>query len=702
MPSTSEPARAASQIPTNPSRNLPVRAIRPDTSNRYPRLTSCTTGTVATTARPKINDTTPKHHSQQEKTRRRALVRNGVVSDGSTSSWLMRGVIFAVTGATLAVTISATLGRTERFWSKESDIGATVWKSRKLRSNSPTFLDDLPILWQIDRITKNSPNPCGGSNVVLRNLSLVLLSLLGAATLAATLGPSARITIDTLSMEPRVRDEAFSRTVHQVNLEFQNRWKQQSIQAAPPADDLSIARRISLALSGTIPALEDIRKLQQHSQTGRLDWWVDHLLEDRRYSDYIAERLARAYVGTEGGPFLIYRRRRFVAWLSDQLYQNVPYNELVSELIAGTGLWTDSPAVNFVTVTTDQNGTDQPDEIRLAGRTTRAFLGIRLDCMQCHDDNLHGQWMQSDFHELAAFYSEARNSLLGIRDNPRPYEYQYLDADQKTIVNPQVPCQNELLDSTQGARRQQLARWTTHPENEAYARAIVNRMWALLFGKPLIQPVDDIPLTGPYPAGMATLAKDFVENGHDLRRLIRLIVSTIPFRCDSRGAVPSAESTETEWACFPVSRLRPEQVAASILQASNLKTIDAKSHIVRRIIKTLQQSDFIDRYGDAGEDELGQHGGTIPQRLLLMNGKLIKERTQDDLVNNAATRVARLVRNDKNAVTASYLIALTRAPTAPELDHFVTRLKVSSASRTAVFEDLFWTLFNSTEFSWNH
>jgi len=148
----------------------------------------------------------------------------------------------------------------------------------------------------------------------------------------------------------------------------------------------------------------------------------------------MAELFAGAFVGTEDGPFLVYRRRRFVTWLSDQFEARRPYDSLVRELISGTGLWTDSPAVNFLTVTNDVNGDEQPDEERLAARTARAFLGVRLDCVQCHDDHLGGDWKQTDFQQLAAFFADAHSSLLGIRDRPQDYQFTYLNHDQPEVV----------------------------------------------------------------------------------------------------------------------------------------------------------------------------------------------------------------------------------------------------------------------------
>ncbi|MGD9647897.1 MAG: DUF1549 domain-containing protein, partial [Pirellulales bacterium] len=159
---------------------------------------------------------------------------------------------------------------------------------------------------------------------------------------------------------------------------FRRHWQHISVEPAPVADKLAIARRLSLALTGTIPSLEDVRSLESLPTATRLAWWREQLLGQRRTADYLAERLARPLVGVEDGPFLIFRRRRFVTWLADALAENRPYDTVVRELIATNGLWTDQPATNFVTAAwlVDDK---RIDVNRLASRVSRAFLGTRID-----------------------------------------------------------------------------------------------------------------------------------------------------------------------------------------------------------------------------------------------------------------------------------------------------------------------------------
>lgn len=496
-------------------------------------------------------------------------------------------------------------------------------------------------------------------------------------------------------------------TTRRLDAEFAAAWTRAGLAPAAPAPMLTLARRLSLGLTGTVPSLEEIRALEKTPAAAALPWWLEHLLRDRRHSDYLAERLARVCVGVEGGPFLIYRRHRMVDWLSDQLYLNRPYDQLVRQLIDARGIWTTQPEVNFITVTVDQNDQGKgPDPQKLARRVARGFLGMRLDCAQCHDDFLNDRWKQKDFHELAAFFGPARLSLTGVRDDPqRDYQVRYHRSKEARRIHPSVPYEPGLLPAG-GSPRSRLAAWVTHPQNRAFARTTVNRVWALLFGRPLVEPIDDLPLAGPYPPGLELLADDFVAHGCDLRRLMRVIVASRVFQLESGAGVMDPgrrEAGDKLFAAFPITRLRPEQVAGGILQSSTFRTLDASSHVLVRIARFLQQNEFIKRYGDAGEEEFNASSGTIAQRLLFMNGQLVNEHTSEQSMLKASARIAALAPEDRVAVETAYLCALTRRPTVAELRHFTGQLSGQRGSaRQRVMSDLCWSLLNATEFSCNH
>jgi hypothetical protein len=496
------------------------------------------------------------------------------------------------------------------------------------------------------------------------------------------------------------QDADFRAVVNGIDATFERQSQGQELTPALAASELTILRRLSLALSGSIPSLEEIRQFEGYTGADRLQWWLAGLLQERRFADYFAERLARAFVGTEEGPFLVYRRRRFASWLSDQIHANRPYDQLVRDLIASDGLWTDKPATNFVTVTIDQNNGNAPNPERLAARVARAFLGIRLDCAQCHNHPFQS-WKQADFRGLAAFFGQTEQGFTGIHDGDGELRMENRKTGAMETIAPQVPFATELLP-TDGTHRSQLARWVTARDNPYFARATVNRVWALLLGRPLVEPVDDLASVDEMPPALPLLAEDFAAHGYDLRRLIQFVVATRVFQLDSAAHFEITDAHEKAWAAFPMSRLRPEQVARSIDQASSITTLDQDSHILWRIIRAAGENEFIKRYGDTGEDEFDARGGTIPQRLLLMNGALVKEKTKAELLT-ASGQIGMMAATDRAAVEIAYLGVLTRRPTSEERAYFEKRLHDSTGDeRQRGMEDLYWTLLNSTEFSWNH
>ncbi|MEM8954074.1 MAG: DUF1549 domain-containing protein, partial [Verrucomicrobiota bacterium] len=143
---------------------------------------------------------------------------------------------------------------------------------------------------------------------------------------------------------------AFTATISEINNHFAERWNTADITPVDLAPPLTVARRLSLALTGTIPSLEEVRALESIPEDYRTQWWLSRLFEDPRYADFIAERFARALVGVENGPFLVYRRHRLVEWLADQFHENRPYDDLVRTLITAEGIWTNQPEVNFISV----------------------------------------------------------------------------------------------------------------------------------------------------------------------------------------------------------------------------------------------------------------------------------------------------------------------------------------------------------------
>ena len=343
-----------------------------------------------------------------------------------------------------------------------------------------------------------------------------------------------------------------------------------------------------------------------------------------------------------------------MAWLSDAILANRRYDAVVRDLIADDGLWTDHPAVNFLAVTIDEQ-TERPTPDRLAARVSRAFLGIRLDCAQCHDHPFQ-PWKQSDFRGLAAFFGGVHSDLRGIRDLEN--DYQPLDRKgqepkrgRAVRAVPSRPAAGIGRSARVGSRSGSPTRGTrTLPARRSIAsgRSSSAARWSSRSTtwppRPrFTRPSSPSPTTSP-------------PNGYDLHRLIRIIAATEAFRLD-RADEEASETHEASWAVFPMTRLRPEQVAGAIFQAASLTTIGPQSHWFARLVAYTGRNDFVQRYGDMGEDEFDARGGTIPQRLLLMNGDVVREQIKDGPLS-ATSNIAGLARDDPTAVEAAYLTVL--------------------------------------------
>ena len=518
-------------------------------------------------------------------------------------------------------------------------------------------------------------------------------------------------------------DQELPTVVAQADGYFEDLWERQELTSAEPANELLLLRRLALSLMGTVPSLEEIRQFELDAEPNRIERWTQRYLDDPRFADYFAERLARCFVGVDGGQFIVFRRDRFVSWLSDQLEANTPYDEIVRQMISSKGLWTGEPQTNFITSAV---ANEDLDENKLAARSVRAFLGQSMDCAQCHNHPFDENWQQHHFEGVAAQFGQVQQGGLGVFDSPeKKYEVQDLAALEKVEeepedipmreVDPAVPFGKEWIPA-EGTTREKFAHWMTHPENRRFERAITNRVWGLMFGRSFITPVDDMPNPSDDEADrdvLDMLGQDFREHNYDLKRMIVTIASLKPFRLksvvepnnDSQADVNYEEKIsmlDESWGLFPITRLRPEQIIGAMLQASSIQTIDQNSHLFTRFRRFTNERDFVNEYGDPGEQELVEQTGTIPQALLRMNSNMTRGAVESSFFS-ACGSISNMSTTSEDALEAAYFVCLTRKPTPEEQEHFLGLLGDHTDNRrNAIMEDIFWTLFNSPEFSWNH
>lgn len=554
----------------------------------------------------------------------------------------------------------------------------------------------------------------------LRRLSLPVLVVLAVCGLVAwsALGPLARTGagVGVVTGLDATLGRDLGAAVARVDRLFEDRWAGKHVAPAGAADELQVVRRLSLALVGTVPSLAEVREFEEDTGPDRLRRWTLRLMADRRFAEYFAERLAVAFAGNFEQDVPWFTHARLEAWLADQVAAGRPYDEMVRRMISETGPPTSNGAANFITAELAQG---EGYANRLAARTARAFLGQRIDCAECHDHPFD-DWTQADFQGLAAHFAQVRTRPVGIEDDPgRKHEVEVRKTLEKRVIEPRVPFHDEWRGE-HAARRRQLADWLTHRENRRFLRAISNRVWGLLFGRPFVAPVDSIPDPAethdpddPDASGSAdgtelldVLAADLREHGCDLRRLVLVIASSRPFRLASThpaGATAAdLDRLRGEWAVFPLVQLRPEQLARSLEQAAALRPIPADASVFTRIRRELWMRKFLEQYGSLGENELDEHADSIPQAVQRMEGRFTREKSRAGW-GTAAGRIAALAPGAASCLDACYLVCLTRHPSAAERDHFLPQLREAGATgRPRVVEDVFWTLFNSPEFGWNH
>lgn len=530
----------------------------------------------------------------------------------------------------------------------------------------------------------------------------------GLTLVGIVAGVALRPFVTRATMSTINADAEFETTAADIDDWFAARWRAADIQPAETAEDLVVFRRLSLALVGAVPSLEEIREFDADQGPDRLQRWTSRLIADSRFAEYFPGRLVDGLVNPLAAEVEARQRRGFTEWLGEQIQQGRPYDQTVRQMIADRGLWADQPATIF-TLAEFRSGEQAPE--RLAARTARFFLGQRIDCAQCHDHPF-ATWTQPQFESLAAFYGETRITKLGIQDTRHePLVIEDSRNQERRVVEPHAPF-NEQWTPADGHDRERLAQWLTHSENRRFHRAIANRVWGLMFGRPLVTPVDDIP--DPLPPGRSDdtrvldlLGDDFAAHGYDLRRMILLIAATRPFRLASTHPQlddpNAADRLEKLWAVFPLTPLKPVQIIRAMQQAAAIRALRAEDTALwATTTRRDRAGDFVEQYSSAGDSEEDEAAGTLPQAVQRLSGRFTRELSRATRWS-APGRIAFVGSSGAESIDNCYLACLSRRPTPEEQEYFLKQLGDAPAKQRArIVEDIYWTLFNSAEFCWNH
>lgn len=518
-------------------------------------------------------------------------------------------------------------------------------------------------------------------------------------------------------------------------------WQKSNVTPTGKIDDATFLRRATIDLLGTLPSPDDVRKFTADTSPDKRAKLVDKLLADSRWSqhwtDYWDEELMR---DQRGGNI---DRGAFRAWLHARLEKNAPWNEMVNDLVTAKGVQSSGGNRNPFATKGEEPGVNGAVNYLLhfetpndaAGSVSKTFLGVQIQCAQCHDHKTE-KWKQDDFQKFASCFTRVKIENLdkggmGIRrvqleDANRPYPPFARNPD----VAPAAKANPTALDGTDLAKsesaRTALASWMTAKDNPWFAKEMVNRLWGHFLGRGFVNPVDDLRPGNPPEAGdlWEALAKDFVDHGFDQKRVMREIVLSEAYQ------LASGSGEARLWSKFRVVPLGPSELVGALFAATDVDDLAVRNQkadpeeVRQRLLAMYAFAFDVDEEFDKPAYE-----GTITQALVMMNGRLTAAGSS---AIPGTTLVAMMQRgaSDEQILEELYLRTVSRKPTTEELGRavqYIADAKVKPPpprvtippplrgknpprindmktpdARAAALEDIFWALLNSSEFFFNH
>lgn len=472
------------------------------------------------------------------------------------------------------------------------------------------------------------------------------------------------------------------------------------IQASPLCSDADYVRRVYLDLIGTLPTSDEARAFLSSQDPDRRVKLVDALLQRPEFADYWALkwsdwlRVDRQALGHDGA-------YRYYKWIHDSFAANLPLDQFAKELLAGQGLLSEHPAAHFYKVVKD------PGE--MASTLSQSLLGIRIECARCHHHPFD-RWSQDDYYAMQAFFtgvrfkSTPRGEMLlaatgGVSQNPR--------TGKQIFAHPLETASPTAAPT--GDPRVGLADWLVAPENPYYARNIVNRAWAHLLGRGIVEPLDDVRLTNPpsHPELLAELSKDFINHKFDFRHLLKTIVASRTYQL-SASVTPTNHADEQNFSRAVLRRVDAEVLLDAICQTTKIPEkfdgVPAGSRAIQLWDSQVPHY-FLGIFGRPVRStpcDCERAGApNVSQVLHVLNSPEIQAKLTHD-----GGRLAELSQrsdlNDAQVVEELYLTFFSRYPTDPEKLTGEKYLKDHATGRRSAIEDLAWSMLNSLEFVFNH
>jgi len=466
-----------------------------------------------------------------------------------------------------------------------------------------------------------------------------------------------------------------------------------SILPSPPCDDSTFLRRTSLRVLGRLPTPQEAQDFLSGTAEDKRRQTIDVLLNRPEYADYQALRWAdillvdRRLLGERGA-------YEFHKWLRKQLADNRPYDQWVHELITATGVSGKYGPVNFY------RAMRTPDD--LTRGISQAFLGIRIDCAQCHHHPFE-KWGQEDFYGMSGFFNGLqRKKLSATRELVFHAGFQPTKMPLTEILVETRPPGGQPIDTSAADPRVQLADWMTAPDNPLFARLVANRLWKHCLGRGLVEPVDDLRSTNPASNEplLKYLTRQVVATGFDLKAVTRQILNSRTYQLSSQS-IASNRRDEQNFSHYLERRLPAEVLLDAICDVTGVPEHFAGMPEGTRAVQVWDNrfpSYFLDTFGRSVRQspcECGKSGApTMSQALHLMNAPEIAAR-----LSSAQGRITQLTaagKSPQEIFEALTLAAWTRLPNDRER-RAAARVFEHSSQRQAC-EDLLWAILNSYDF----
>lgn len=472
------------------------------------------------------------------------------------------------------------------------------------------------------------------------------------------------------------------------------------IEASPLCSDADYVRRVYLDLIGTLPTAAEARDFLASQDPDRRSKLVDTLFWRPEFADYWALkwsdwlRVDRQALGHDGA-------YRYYKWIHDSFSKNVGLDQFARELVAGQGLLSEHPGAHFFKVA------KEPGE--MSSTLSQALLGIRIDCAKCHHHPFD-RWSQDDYYGMQAYFAGVkfkttpRGEMLlasagGVAENPR--------SKQKIFAHPLGTSLPEA--APEGDARVAFTNWLVSADNPYYARNIVNRAWAHLLGRGIVEPLDDVRLTNPpsHPELLSALSKDFIDHKFDFRHLLKTIVASRTYQA-SASVTPTNMADEQNFSRAVLRRLDAEVLLDAICQTTGVPEkfdgVPAGSRAIQLWDSQVPHF-FLGMFGRPVRltpcDCERAGAPNVSQVLHILNSPEIQAKLAHD-----AGFLAEVARRpgitDKQLIDELYLTFFNRYPSDQERTTAEKYLQTQATNRQAAIEDLAWSMLNSLEFVFNH